>query len=52
MKLNTNQNANKKDISHQLRTEGELSIFEYKEQAINEFIKEENINQDHDHSIT
>tara|TARA_B100000427_G_scaffold110795_1_gene91862 strand:+ start:766 stop:918 length:153 start_codon:yes stop_codon:yes gene_type:complete len=50
MKLNPNQNA--KDIPHQLRTEGEHSIFEYKEQAINEFLKEEGIIQDHDHSIT
>ena len=51
MKLNPNQNANKKDISHQLRTEGELSIFEYKEQAIKEYLKE-SFNQDKDHSIT
>ena len=50
MTLNPNQNA--KDIPHQLRTEGEHSIFEYKEQAIKEFLKEESIIQDHDHSIT
>jgi len=44
--------TNNEDITHQLSTEEEHSIFEYKEQAIKEFLKEENINQDHDHSIT
>tara|TARA_Y100001970_G_scaffold257418_1_gene336104 strand:+ start:875 stop:1030 length:156 start_codon:yes stop_codon:yes gene_type:complete len=42
----------KEDITHQRSVERQLSIFEYKEQAINEFLKEENLNQDHDHSIT
>ena len=44
--------TNNEDIQNQLSTKEEHSIFEYKEQAIKEFLKEESIIQDHDHSIT
>lgn len=42
----------KENIKHQLSVEKELSIFEYKEQAINSYLEEENFDQDNDHSIT
>ena len=42
----------KENIPHQLRTEGEHSIFKYKEQAINSYLEEEDFDQDQDHSIT
>jgi hypothetical protein len=42
----------KENITYQRSVERERSIFEYKEQAINSYLEEEDFDQDNNHAIS